>query len=835
MPRLSLLAWRSLGSSPLRSALTAAAVALGVAMVMAALTANRTIERNLVEVAHEVVGAADLEVRAFREPGLSQESLEGLRALPGVEEISPFARKRTFYRTPEVRGFLELVGIEPIVETRVHSYHLAEGVFLADEANDTVLLVAGWAAARGLETGDVIELVTVDGFQPFRIIGLLSQAGIAEDRFGRVALVSLKTAQEAFGLGDRAGHVSVMLAPGASADAVEERLPEALREDYLVLRPPEIETEILTALSDLRPLLLVFAAVALFVATFLIYNTIGISVAERVRLLGLLRAVGTTDFQIVRLVLAEAAILGLQGGIVGILAGAWVAGSLSQVLAGLQEVRLETGAVLAVEDAAVSLALGVGLAVLAGFVPAVRASRVSPVEAMRPYLAPLYLSGDPSRWVWGPAVAILGLALANLGGTQSGPVGVLGIFLLCVGIVPLTEPLVGPLSRVAELPLRFVPRRTREIGRRNLERTPARTTLTVGAFAVAVATGISLVILALSTWAAGTEWVRGLFPGPWVVVSPVTHPVSLIAELEATPGVTEVRAYRRFPVNWEGRSLEAVGLDLAEAVRAGRPELIEGDPAAILARLSQGDHRLLLIPRSLAVRFRLSVGDPLSLKTGEGTQDFEVAGIIARSFPGITQEGAVLLPTQSMVQDFGYDGFDLLNLETEGDPETLGPILADQAELYGMELVTVEEMGQAVRQALVRLFLLLGVTAIAAVAAGTLGMANTMIANVNERRREIGTLRAAGMTVEQVMAMVLAEAGIMGGVASLLGAGMSALLALAMLRFLQAPDFAPALTVPWAPILGILLLPPIIAVLASIYPARRVATAPLIRSLRDWT
>ncbi len=834
MPRLSLLAWRSLGSSPLRSALAAAAVALGVAMVMAALTANRTIERNLVEVAHEVVGAADLEVRAFSEPGLSQESLEGLRGLPGVEEISPFARKRTFYRTPEIRGFLELVGIEPIVETRVHAYHLAEGVFLADEANDTVLLVADWAAARGLETGDLIELVTVDGFRPFRIIGLLSQAGIAEDGFGRVALVSLRTAQAAFGLGNRASHVSIMLAPGASVDAVEQRLPDALREDYLVLRPPEIEREILTALSDLRPLLLVFAAVALFVATFLIYNTVGISVAERVRLLGLLRAVGTTDFQIVRLVLAEAAILGLQGGIVGILAGAWVAGSLSRVLAGLQEVRLEGSAVLAPEDAAVSLGLGLGLAVLAGFVPAVRASRVSPVEAMRPYLAPLFPAGDPTRWVWGPVVAVLGLVVANLGGAQSGPVGVLGIFLLWVGIVPLTEPLVGPLSRVAELPLRFIPRRTRELGRRNLERTPARTTLTVGSFAVAVATGISLVILALSTWAAGREWVSGLFPGPWVVVSPVTHPVSLIGELEGVRGVVEVRAYRRFPVNWEGRSLEAVGLDLVEAVAAGTPRIVEGDPEGVLARLAQGDRRLVLVPRSLAARYRLSVGDPLPFKTGEGTQEYEIAGIVARSFPGITQEGAVLIPSESMVNDFGFDGFDLLNLETEGDPQVLSPVLADQAELYGMELVTVDEMGQAVRQALVRLFLLLGVTAIAAVAAGTLGMANTMIANVNERRREIGTLRAAGLTVGQAMAMVLAEAGIMGGVASLLGAGMSALLALAMLRFLQTPDFAPALTVPWVPIVGILLLPPIIAVLAGVYPARRAAAAPLIRSLRDW-
>lgn len=834
MLRLSFLAWRNLGFNRLRSFLTAGAVVLGVAMFMAALTANRTLEQNLSRVAQEVVGKADLEIRAFAEPGLSRESLERLDQLPGIEETAPYVRKRTFYRTPQYRGFLELVGIQPITETKIHIYHLVSGVFLAEEANSTVLLMEDWAAARGLGLGDSIELVTHEGFQTFTVIGLLSQAGIGEDQFGRVALVSLQTAQDLFAMGDRASRVSVVLEEGTDPSSIESLLPQALIEDYLILRPPEIQREILSSLADLRALLLLFAAVSLFVAAFLIYNTLAMSVAERVRMLGLLRAVGTSGGQIIRLVLWEALLLGTLGSLVGVFLGAGLAYFLSQGVATFQEIVLRERIVVSFQDALVSMGAGVGLAVLAGFVPAWRASRVTPVEALRPYLAPRYAAWDPGQWVWGLALTLFGLALTYFASGNYPALGVLGIFLLCVGIVPLSQPLIAPLGQLAAFPLRRLFPREGDLGRRNLERTPGRTALTVGALAVAIATILSLGILTFSTWSVGQGWVRSLFVGPWVVVSPVPQPPPLAAEFSKISGVTQVLLLRHFPANWEGRAVTVVGMDLAATLEGGALELISGGQEEIRARLAQGDDRLVLIPRLLAEAHGLRVGEALNLKTLEGLQPFAIAGILANSFPTAGEEGAILMDRQAMVRDFGVDGFNLLNLSDDGRSSNMASLLADEAELLGMELTSVDQIAEIIRNTLTSLFALLGATLLAALLVGGLAIANTMMVNVSERRYEIGVLRAAGMTVEQIQAMVLVEGGIMGGIASVLGLGMSLLLAAAMIRFLESPDFSPAFTVPWELFLPTLLFPPLIAILAAIYPARTAASAPISKVLRLW-
>jgi len=475
---LSLLSYRGLASNKARSLLIAAAVVLGVAMFMAATTTNRAIDESLAQMAEQVVGKADLEVRALSDRGLTASSLRRIGSTPGVESAVPLVRKRTFYRGQTGQGFLELIGIEPVEETQLRPYDLSQGVFLADDASYTALLLESWATERGFRRGDQIELITVDGFRSFQIVGLLSQAGVGETSFGRVVFVSLKTAQDMFGLGDRISQVSVQLADGARLEAVQEELEDQLEEEFIVVPSQAIVRDLRDSLRDIQRLLLLLGTVALFVGGFLIYNTLAITVSERSRDIGLLRAGGATSTQVLTLFLYEALLLGATGSLLGVIVGWVLAQLLARGVALTQTIPIRT-IPLGAGDLLFSMLAGVGVSLLAAFLPSWRGSRLAALDALRPDYARRVSPRRRRRWLLGLATALLGTLLIVAGGGALS-VSAVGVVLLCVGLIPLSQPFIAPLARVAILPFSWLARREATLAVRNLDRRATRTGLTVG-------------------------------------------------------------------------------------------------------------------------------------------------------------------------------------------------------------------------------------------------------------------------------------------------------------------------------------------------------------------
>ncbi len=830
MRDLSLLSYRGLASNKVRSLLIFAAVVLGVAMFMAAATTNNALDESLALMAQQVVGKADLEVRPLSDRGLSAEALQSIASARGVRTAVPLVRKRTYYRGQGQSGFVELIGIEPIQEIELRAYDLSQGVFLADDANYTALLIESWAQSKRFDRGDEIELITVDGFRSFKIVGLLSRAGVGETSFGRVVFVSLKTAQAMFGLGDRISHVSVELEPGVTIDQMHQELEGWLQEDFIVVPSEAVERGLRESVRDIQRLLLLLGTVSLFVGGFLIYNTLAITVSERSRDIGLLRASGATSAQVLTLFLYEALLLGASGSAAGVVLGWGLAQILARGVSLAQAVPIRS-VPLGIGDLVFSVVAGVGVSLLAACLPAWQGSRLGALEALRPeYVRPPAPRGG-LRWLFGLVAVVLGILLI-LGGRGALLVSAAGVVLLCIGLVPLSQTLIQPIANIASLPFRWILRREGDLAARNLVRTPARTSLTVGGLTVAVAVIVALGVSAASASTAGQRWVRSLFAGQWLVVSPVTQPMVFADELASLEDVKKVLPVRIFAVNWQGKYLGAAGLPLTESLSEGALEMGAPERSQALAILEQGP--AVIIPSLLAQRYGLSVGDEIPLRTEEGIESFRVAGIAAHSLPAANEEGAILLPWEEMVEHFGLTGFDVLDIvPDEGiDNATFGETLASQAELYGMEANPVDTIVNSVREAIGDLFALLTAMVASALLVGGLGIANTMIVNVNERRREIGLLRAAGMNPEQILAMVLAEAGTMGVMGGLMGAAAGILISVVIVEFSRSADFDPRYVIPYGFVALVSILPVLLSLAASAYPARWAASLSVIESLR---
>jgi len=827
---LSLLSYRGLASNKLRTFLVWAAVVLGVAMIMAASTTSRAIDESLVFAAEQVVGKAALEVRAFSDRGLSAQSLESIASASGVRAAVPLVRKRTYYRGQGHRGFVELIGIDPLLEIEMHSYHLSEGVFLADEANYAALLIESWARDHGFQRGDEIELITVDGFRSFKVSGLLTQAGLGETNFGRVVFVSLKTAQAMFGLGDRINHVSVELLPDASPERVQKEWETQLEEEFIVVPSETTQKGLRDSLRHIQYLLLLLGAVALFVGGFLIYNTLAITVSERSADIGLLRAGGATSSQVLGLFMYEALLVAVAGSLVGVAVGWGLAWLLARWVSLTQEMVIRATP-LGVRDLLFSLAAGIGVSLLAAFLPAWQGSRLSALEALRPEYGRPSALGGRLRWLLGLGPVVIGILLMLR--SQTGlAVGAAGVVLLCIGLIPLSQPLITPLARVATLPFRRLFGQHGELAVRNLARAPTRTSLTVGGLTVAVAVIVALGVALTSTSTAGQRWVRSLFAGQWLVVSPVTQPVVFADEFSSIEGVQNVLPIRVFAVNWEGRYLGAAGLPLVDSLVQGAFEIDAQGRKQAIALLTQNTG--ILVPQILAQRYALHVGDEIMLRTEQGQRPFRIAGIVAHSLPTANEEGAILLPREAVTEYFGLTGFDLLDIIAlpARDEETFKELLASRAELYGMEASSVEEIADSVKGAIRDLFALLAAMVAASVIVGGLGIANTMMVNVNERRRELGLLRAAGMTAQQILAMLLMEGGTIGAMGGLLGTGAGLLLSGVIVEFSRSADFDPQYIVPMGFLLVAFILPILVSIVASAYPAKAAASLSVIESLR---
>jgi putative ABC transport system permease protein len=470
------------------------------------------------------------------------------------------------------------------------------------------------------------------------------------------------------------------------------------------------------------------------------------------------------------------------------------------------------------------LGIGVGLAVVtvASFSPALRVSRLNPIEMIQG----VEVTADTVGW----RVVVFGvglIALATIGLTQPAQGGLARflhaalLFPLLAGLVLASRAVVPPLSAALGAPFRGLGGGAGRLASLNLTRHVGRTALTVGGFMVSLSLLVAVTSLALSSARAGERLVASLIPSEFVVVSPVEQPALFVDEFARLPDVTYASPVGFFAVQSGRTIVQAASVD--PAVLGPRLQSIDGlSPDAVFAFQAGG---AVLVPRRLAEARGLAVGTSLELQTADGPRPFRIAGVVEHSFPSADRTSTLLLSRADAERFFGQRGFRLLMVEprANADPSIARAEVAELAEQYGMSAVTAGEITAEVAAAVFRLLALLAALVGVGTIVGAFGAANTMLMNVAERRREYGVLWAAGMSRRQLQVMTLLEAAMMGLLGGVLGTIVGGVVSVVLVGLSRTSGFEPQYVFPLqAALLGIVLAT-LAAATAAVVPARQAA------------
>jgi putative ABC transport system permease protein len=631
------------------------------------------------------------------------------------------------------------------------------------------------------------------------------------------------------------GRVDVVLAAGADLDGVIGALEAALVvEPYVLSVPRDVAASMRASTADLRATLALLAAITLFAASFLVLNATAMTVVERIRELGLLRAAGATRRQLVEVVELQALLLGVAGSVLGVALG----GGLAVVVTGWLHA---TGNVAIEPPQATPSILGAGLAVgiattlVAALEPARRAASVSPVTALRSRSDPASAARAHVGWlivVVGAVGALAVLLLPVDAASTLGAVRAVAVYALLLLAVLVTPALLGPLGRLAGLPFAAVFRLEERLARAALGRDRARTTLTVGSLVVGLAMVVALASVGANARVAATAWLTDVVPGDEILTAIAPAAVGdggIDEQLADLTGVASVAPLASFDLAFDGTRLEATAVRGADLAADGRLTFVAGDRAASLAALDAGGAAIL--PRTRAERLGLAPGDVLLVAGSDGPVELRIAGVVDRSFPG--RSGETVLVGWSDARDrFGVAGADAIAVRYEpGSRATASPAVAELARAYALSVAPIEQVEGAVGDALDRVFGLLDLLAVAAVVVAALGIVNTLSMDTWERVRELGMLRAAGMSRRQVWRSVLVEAGILGLLGSMVGSAAGVAVGI-LLVATAGGRLEGAIRVPLPAIALAIIAGVSLAMLAAAQPARMAGRRSIVAAVR---
>ena len=843
-------ALKSLRANLTRLVATATAVVVGIGFLAAGLMLTDAMEAGLTGDVEQQYAGIDLAVLAATPEessgfawGLTvpAEMLEVIRSVDGV--AAAFGERVADVRLLDQQGDatdLRSQGRVWIDDEQLNAHQLVEGD--APSGADEVVVDEDTAEEAEAGVGDTVRLRTPVGPREATVVGLARIGDRASLDAGGTIFFSEEGAEHVLGAGSAsqtAGWQDVIIrtdgAPAQVAERLREELPGSLE---VSTRPEYIEraTEESAAFIDfLRPALQGFAYLSLFVASFVIFNTFSVVVTQRFRELALIRAVGGTPGQVRRSLLVEGLGIGLGASVIGIVAGALFALGLQAVL-GWFDIHLPgSGVKLSLGTVLVCLLVGTIVTVLSVLVPAFRAGRTKPVEAMRS--AAVDVSGT-SRWRAGFGAFFLITALVLLAINQfvksSWMFLAPGALCLFIGLV-IGGPLLARLfARLLSWPLSKVGL-TGRLAADNSMRNPKRTATTANALVI----GLFLVTLvtvageALKTTLVAE--LNELSGSDYLVASDDGIDAETVAAIARTEGVAAsapIRSAITFDDGGSPVTLSTVDFDLLEETAGVR--LLDGSleqvrngeamAAADLSGLFAGGGES---PEGLAGE---RVGDVHGLRDVDGeTRYLEIGATLEAELDSIIL--GYLVGEQTFAEMVGEQPVSVMFLRVEtGQAEAVGERLDELLEEHtSVEVAPGNFIGQAFAQIFDFLIGavngLLGMSVVIAL----VGIVNTMTLSIFERRHELGLVRALGMTRAQVGRMVRLEAVLIGLLGTVIGVSAGVLLGWVVV---SSMDESIDLAFNWARVGSIVVVGLLVGVLAAILPTRRATRLDMLDAMR---
>lgn len=840
---LRLVTLRHLTRAPLRSALTVFGTAIAVAGLVAITSANQSVLSSYEHSMQGLSGRVDLEIGTGDMP-IPESLLEPLSQVRGVAHISPVIEAKARYAPtsePLLILGVDLTGDSYFRDLRGVDSDVDPLEFL--NCRRCILLAGGFAARHHIAAGTTVSLVTPQGPLPFVVKAILQDDGAAQAYGGNLAVMYLDAAQAVFERNGRFDRIDIAVTPGMALAEISARLQNVVGPGIAVESPTRRSGRTVDMMARFRLALRVVSGLALLVSMFMIYNTVGMAIAQRRREIGILRALGLLAEEVRRLFVGEALLLGCIGGVLGVGLGALLA---QLVLRGIGATISNLYVDINVGDAAVSplVALGSVAACLAAtalsaYLPATEAARTAPALSMqRGTVTALPVLPWRLGLMLAPVVGVAAWSMtllpseATLGATDH-----LCMVLAVMAAVCLVPAVLLVASRLFRRPMGWLFGVPGRLAADNLTREGVRAVVTVSALMV----GLALAIAA-STFVHGFEiavetWLRQAVPADLLVSgsAPINQgnvrmPAALAASLQRLPFAMDVErvSVRKLPL-FDTR-VTVLAVDAVLRAPRARLQLVAGaaDPWPDIAA-----GRQILISDNLAFRQNLAPGDVLPLPTPQGLVPYTVRAVYVDYN---SDAGSILLDRRFFVADFlddSVDSFELYVHNPADVPAIRDAILTTLAPAHDWYVMT-NAMLRAEAQGIVRnTFKVTSAMSILAVLVALLGVMNTLIGAVFDRTRELGVLRAVGLSRGGVVRLFVCEAVLLALCAAVLAVGAGALLGWLFVAVVNVRGtgwhigFHPV----WRDQVAVLLLALVAAASAAVWPAWRGGRRPITESL----
>ena len=868
------LAWTHLSTHPGRMLLTVIGVGLGVAATIAVQTANVNVLRTFQDSVLSVAGPVTLEISAG-ELGMDERLIAAVRAVGGVDSARPVVEvgARVAGRP---QSFL-ILGLDLLDELNAVQGRLPAAVedsghpgvgdgmegFLAPNG---LMVGQGLALELGVGPRDILNLDVGGREVSVLITSVMGRQASGISAWDRLAVMDIAAFQRTFGLIGRLDRIDLVTEPSFSVGHVAEAITTILPPAVTVRRPIQRSRQVESMVGAFQLNLSVLSMVGLLVGIFLIYNTVSFTVAQRRREVGILRAIGMSEPMVVGLFLAEAGVVGVVGGVLGgslgLVLGNVLVGLVGRTIQDLYVSMADAPTTFGFPPGSVRLlieaiVIGGGVSILGALGPSLDAGRTQVVAALAPG------EYDVAQRVRAASLGAVGggLLLFSLGCAFAGPVGgvpvfgYLATFCLLAGLSCLVPILMQWVCRTRELgTTSHAPSAPslggaiRHIAREQTTRGIGRNAVTVSAFLVGVAIMVGVMVMIRSFRDTVEIWIDQTVMADFIVApAGWPHVVRGGASSQALPGIWRTRlagsahvaavdAYRDVRIELEGRPIALVSRDLALHAARSRYLFLDGDSAAILTRAAAGEGAIL--SEVVANHLQVVRGSQLSIPTPMGVKSLPVLGI----FYDYATDGGKIVIDRSLYQHWWNDecvtvfpvyidpGVDLdqaraalLHAVADGSHGTLAPTVISNGELR-REILRIFD----------RTFTLTYVLEAIAVIIAMLGIINTLVTSVVERRRELATLQALGSSRGQITALILWEAGYLGLLGTAMGLVGGLALAWILIRVINRQSFGWTIQVSWP--LGLMAQVAVLALVASLlagfWPARWAARQPLIEGLR---
>ena len=594
--------------------------------------------------------------------------------------------------------------------------------------------------------------------------------------------------------------------------------------------------EIATFTKIIRYFLLSFAGIALFVGAFVIFNTLSITVAQRTRELATLRTIGASRRQVLISVIVEALVIGLVASVVGLFAGLGLAVGLNKLFEVLNLDLPQTQTVFAARTVIVSLLVGTLVTVFAGLFPALRATRVPPIAAVREGATlPRGKLAGIAPYIAGVIVALAVAALSY--GTLADDIATserfallgIGVLSLFIGVAMLSSRLVVPLAKVVGIPARRIGGVAGRLAEGNAQRNPGRTAATAAALMIGIALVTFVAVLAYGLRVSNSDAIERQIRADLIITSEDGYsefPAAVGTAVEDAPEAETVSNVRQDISEIDGNAGNLTGLDVRiDDVYDFR--WVEGSDELLTGLGDDG----AVLPDNVAEDNDLAVGDTLTARsTDNQTKDFVVRGIYDGSpFYPLLGSASVSQAAFDGLYDRPRNRFTLINVP--GDPEAAkADIERTLAGFPDTRVQTrqdwIDKEDREIQQFLLLLYVLLALSVIISL----FGMVNTLVLSVFERTRELGMLRAVGMTRRQVRRMIRHESVITALIGAALGLPLGIFLALLVTRALSQYDLQFAL--PTVSLIVFVLVSIFAGLIAAVLPARRAARLRVLEALQ---